>query len=404
MRIAGFAVILGLAACEDAVVYRHAPFSTDPANVGSLRGRIVTTNNGDDTLSVLDPQAPGPAGRLPVGLQPVDLEGPHHGVADPAGRFVYVNFSMAVQGAGGGPHGSHGMSKLYGFVQKLDAVTTREVARAYVDPSSGDIAISPDGRWLYVTHYDVLKWTGWQPGMPLEVRDSRLVVIDAERMAVTARVPMCPAAHGVRLSADGAQLYATCGPDMIAVVSTRDFSVTRVQIPGTVDDGASCRRCPYAIGVAPDGLVWVSSLGPSGGFQGRGGIDVFDPATMTFDVSRRVDLRGSALFATFAPDGAGGFVAYVPEQGATGDFLRVYGPAPLGQPPPERAALPFSRDTCLAAHQLLVSADGRRGWLVCEGDHVGPGSFVWLDLAGLGVIGSTPVGVFPDGLVLVPGP
>lgn len=62
-------VIIGMTGCRDEVpVYGEDPFSRDPPPIGSLAGKILTTNVGDDTLSVLDPQQPGPARRLPVGL------------------------------------------------------------------------------------------------------------------------------------------------------------------------------------------------------------------------------------------------------------------------------------------------------------------------------------------------
>src|SRR5262245_54373798 len=80
------------AGCADEVTkYSADPRTRDPPQLGSLAGRIVTTNNGDDTLSVLDPAAPAPAQRLPVGFNPVDVEGPHHVAADAQGRFLYVN-------------------------------------------------------------------------------------------------------------------------------------------------------------------------------------------------------------------------------------------------------------------------------------------------------------------------
>ena len=75
-------------------MYGADPFVRDPAPIGSLAGKILTTNFGDDTLSVLDPALPGPARRLVVGFNPIELEGPHHIAADPTGKYVYVNLSL----------------------------------------------------------------------------------------------------------------------------------------------------------------------------------------------------------------------------------------------------------------------------------------------------------------------
>jgi len=73
-----------------------------------------------------------------------------------------------------------------------------------------------------------------------------------------------------------------------------------------------------------------------------------------------------------------------------------------GQPPAEGPPIALDRASCLNAHMLALSPDGNTGYLVCEGDHVGPGSFTFLDLRTPAIISSTPLGIFPDGLVLVP--
>jgi hypothetical protein len=214
-------------------------------------------------------------------------------------------------------------------------------------------------------------------------------------------VPICPAAHGVRLSADGAAAFATCGPDEIAVIDLRASppSVRRVLLPGGTE-GANCQRCPYAIGVAPDASVWVSCLGAGMGTGGRGTVQVFDPARGEFDPGRTITFLGSPVFAGFV-GGAGDYRAFVPEQGKGGDFVHVYRP---GSPAQEIGTLSLRRDQCLLAHMLIPTADGRRGYLVCEGDHTGPGSLAWLDLDALAVMGAMPTGVFPDGVTVVPSP
>jgi hypothetical protein len=134
-------------------------------------------------------------------------------------------------------------------------------------------------------------------------------------------------------------------------------------------------------------VVWVSSLGQSG----SGGIDVYDPAQGTFDAARSRTFCGRAVFAAFTES-----KVYVPEQGC-GDSVDVFAPggAPLG-----KIALDPAR--CLNAHMVLVAAGCASAWLVCEGDHVGSGTLVTLDLSSAAAIGSVELGVFPDGIALVP--
>jgi hypothetical protein len=391
------ALALGLSGCTDGPLQLEGnDWGTDPPTFGPMNGRIVTTNNGADTLSVMDPVAQRMMGDIPVGFIPVELEGPHHVSADPAGQFFYINLSEAVTGSGGGPHGQHGTGTQPGYVLKLRASDGFMAAWARVDPNPGDNSISPDGSFVYATHYDLIKW--------IRGEDSNLAVVETDTMEVKKLVPLCPAAHGVRLAHDGHELYATCGPDEMAVVGLGDgtYPVRKVLLPGVTTAGQSCEHCPYAIGVAPDGTVWLSSLGPSGGGSGGGGVNIYDPAAGEFDPARRIDFCGRAVFAAFTHDPTA-FKTYVPEQGPCGDFVRIYTPGGPGQAPTEAGHIgPFAPSDCLNAHMLLISADDRTGYLICEGDHVGPGTLVVLDLAAGAVRATLPVGVFPDGMAMIP--
>ena len=79
-------LVLALAACGQEVPVSEDAYRRDPVPIGALTGKILTTNSGDDTLSVVDPAAPAMPGRMPVGFSPVELEGPHHLSVDPGGR------------------------------------------------------------------------------------------------------------------------------------------------------------------------------------------------------------------------------------------------------------------------------------------------------------------------------
>jgi hypothetical protein len=400
--------------CGDEVPrYAGGGFTSDPPRPGPLNGTIVTTNSGDDTLSAFDPLTGAVRWQFPIGFVPVELEGPHHIAADPTGAFIYVNLSEAVAGSGSGPHGSHGGGTIPGHVLKLRTSDGSLAASVRVDNNPGDAVLSADGSTLYVTHYDLNKWVHAAHGPDIRQGDSNVAIIDTATMTVRRRVPICPAAHGAQLSPDGKLLYASCGPDEIAVVNVEDpaLPVTRVLLPGGVE-GAGCLQCPYAVGVAPDGLVWVSSLGKNGGSGGEGGVHIYDPAGSPrgaaggFDPQRHVNLCGRALFPAFQSDPSveGGYRAFVPEQGRCGDWIRVYRPAGPGLPPVVEEPIALPRAHCLNAHALMLAAEGQTAYVVCEGDHVGPGSLVTIDLSTSTVTGSVPLGVFPDGLALIPTP
>jgi hypothetical protein len=408
MRIRRFLIgaVLALSACgkSEKPIFHGTDFGADPPAPGPLNGLFLTTDNGSDLLSAVDPATRKVRFSLPVGFIPVELEGPHHLAADPLGRFVYINLSEAVAGSGTGPHGSHGTGTIPGFVLKLSTTNGTQVAFAQVDPNPGDLTISPDGKTIYVTHYDLVKLGKMTPANP-RLGDSNLVVIDAATMNVTKRVPLCPAAHGVRLTPDGKTLYSTCGADEIAIVDLTNPALTPIRkiLSPNLTESPTCTRCPYALTIAPDATVWVSSLGPGAGTAGgNGGIDIYDPAMGDFDQARSATyVSGRGLFAAFQGTAAS-YLAYVPEQNPAGDKVHVY-TATTGQPRVEGAPIALDRSTCLNAHMLTLSGDGNTGFLVCEGDHVGPGTFTFLDLrAPPAVTASTPLGVFPDGLVLIP--
>jgi YVTN family beta-propeller protein len=373
-----------------------------------MNGRILVTNNGSDTLSIFDPSTSMVMGAIPVGLIPVELEGPHHLSADPKGHYIFVNLSEAVAGSGGGPHGAHGTGTTDGFVLKLSAVDGHLVTMAEVDPNPGDNTISPDGTTVYVSHYDLIKWSKIPITHDAPGGYSGLAVLDAATMNPKTpegkTVPICPAAHGARLSADAKTLYVTCGPDEIAVVDVSSPTFPSKRVPftsATSELTGGCDHCPYALQVAPDGYVWVSSLGPSGGGMGMGDIRVYDPQTEMFDQSRTVDLDGRAMFAAFSHGTP--FKVYVPEQAGLGDGVRIYMPGGPGQAPTEVGHILFTRAQCENPHMMLLSTDDTKGYLVCEGDHVNtPGTFVVLDLTMNTVLSTMPLQMFPDGLALVP--
>jgi DNA-binding beta-propeller fold protein YncE len=377
---------------------------SDPPAI-PMRGRLVVSNNGDDSISVVDPDATETALRIPAGLEPIEPEGPHHLSASPDGTAVFVNISYSVVGGGGGPHGAHGNGTMPGFVLKLSTSDGTMMAKALVDRNPGDNELSPDGATLYVSHYDLPAWTKGVATGNIRDGDSSLIAIDTTTMAVKWKVAICPAAHGLRLSHDGNTLYSTCAPDEIAVVdlTTSPVGVRRVPLPG-FSEGEGCLRCPYAVSVAPDDSVWVASIGPSNGRDGQGGIDVYDPATGDFDPARKLNTLGRALFPAFAPTAtAGGYRAYVPEQqGAAGDFVRVYDIATGGAAAVEAAPITLARADCQNAHVIDIDAARNQARVVCEGDHTRPGSMVFIDIAAQSVSRSLQLGVFPDDIAVVP--
>jgi DNA-binding beta-propeller fold protein YncE len=357
--------------------------------------RFVITDNLSDKLSYVTVNATPPAllGDVTVGDNPVELEGPHHLTASPDGRYIYFNLSNYVPGTGSGPHGSHGTGTAFGSVVKLDALTQENLGETVVDRSPGDIIRSSDGKTLFVSHYDLLRVqqtlaTGGAP----DTADSDVAVIDSNTMQRLAMIPVCPTAHGMGLSNDGATLFVTCwASDQLAVVDVHDRAhpkvTTTVSIGPTAGPLGMPSYGPYALAVSPaDGSVWISD-------NNSADVRVFDPSTMAMDGARTVSVGGVAMFASFSQDGS---TLYVPHQGD--DQLTAVTIATL-----QARTLPMPPTACLNVHAFVLGPDGVHGLAICEGDHVKrPGSVVYVDTAAFAVSGAVTVDMFPDGAVYLP--
>lgn len=368
---------------------------TDWPGIGS--GKIMVTNSGDDTLSFLDPETLEPMYVAATGRVPAEREGPHHGAASPDGHFYFVGISNVVPAGGSGPHGSHGTGTVDGYLLRYECETNALTGEIRVDRSPGDVRTSPDGRFVLQSHFDLVSIVeASQNGEDPRELKSTLAVTDAETMENVATIPLCPAGHGLGVSPDGETVYVSCwGSDELAIVPLGDEpsdSAEVVRVP--VVDGATPNPeaptyGPYAATVAPGGgEVWVSNL------EGRS-LSVYNVEAAAFDAARFISLVGAPLFPTFSAEGDR---LYVPVQDQ--DALVTIDPATGAT----LSTLNFSPDQCRAPHGTLL-LPGDKLAVVCEGDHVGPGSVVRVDLTAEGgpaLEETFEVGVYPDDLIFIP--
>lgn len=348
-------------------------------------GRLVVTNNLDDTLSVFDASKVGEGTlpeleRRPVGVNPIEIEAPHHAALAPAGDFLYVAFANTAPGVSSGPHGTHGSSDVDGTVLKLRARDYRVVGSARVDRNPGDLILNADGTKLAVSHFDLLRITEASRGEVKEP-DARVVLIDTATMAVTARIRACAAPHGMVFGKDGKRLYLACYGDEVAVVdlSVAAPTVTKVKVASNAGDAFRAIYQPYALAESPlTGDVFVSC-------PAAGEVRVLKADTLTMDAARTVRTGGSPFLGAFSVDGT---TLWVPHQGD--DRISDIDPASGVR----RRLLTPAKGTCTNVHSLVPV--GAHLALVCEGNHVTGGSLVVLDPVTGATVSATPVGVFPD--------
>lgn len=364
-----------------------------PENTG---GFVVTTDNYSDTMTWVDLATLQPKATTPVGLNPVETEGPHHLVISPDGAYLFVGLSETVPGSGSGPHGAHGSGDVPGYVLKIRTSDAKVVGSVRVDRNPGDLILSPDASKIYVSHFDVKRILDvTQQGGTEEEKWSAIAVIDAATMVREALVPICPAEHGMAVTGDGALLYVTCyGGDSIAIVDltqpTLPSTVVPVgpnpgELPGTLAYG------PYAATLSSDGsVVWISCWD-------SGDVRALVTSSGQIDPARTIVTGGYPTFG----EADGNRIVLARQSGDPGfpdDRLLVIGSAGNLA---ENWLLPST--DCVNAHaaRMLPGQPGK-ALVVCEGNHVTPGSVIRVDVATGAVEAVAHTGVFPDAAAFVP--
>ncbi len=376
--------------------------------VGPLGGKLVTTNQGDGTLSVIEPAS----GRFdgPILVPIVDaqnMEMAHEISADPAGRFFVVGLMEmpATDRAALGTASEIAMmnSTIPGWVLELSAADGSLVGKAQVDPDPGDNGLSADGSVIYVSCFnqpEVIAAEG-QGDTNLRDLDGHLWAIDSATLQPLATLSVCPEPHVIELSADGRTLFVTCLNDEIAVVDVSDPRSPALRARVSEDrgpDGGSVEvlpseavHGPYALQASPaspDGgeTVWVSdALAPA--------LEVLDAQSLSF--VKTLPMTGLPVFTTF---NAAGTRAYNAHQQPDG--IAVFDAIARTQ----IDDIPLAAPDCVGARQLVLSADETKGYVLCEGDHVSGGQYVILDLAARTVVSSTTIGIDPVEMSLIPLP
>jgi len=381
-----------LAACSSETrydAYEGAPAFPNRRPAYEAEGRRLgyVSNSLSDTISIVDLDAFAAVAEVPVGRDPVDIDGPHHLAADARSGVLYVALSYPALAATG-PHAGHGSSARFGYVQALRASDLSPLGELRVDQNPGDIVLSPDGESLAVTHYDLARA---QTGTSVAARRAALVLIEPasglEAGTASARhVPVCVAPHGFGYSADSARLFVACaGEDAVAVVDRASATVlARVPVADAVGEPGSPLHQPYAAVLDPSGTrLAVSNIGSNS-------VVLFDIGE---ELTRRasIPVLGAAYLPAWTPDGKRLLVPFQKPAGVA--VLDVETGALLAQ-------AEYGASECMNPHEVVLDA-GARAFVVCEGPHDEPGTLSEIDPETAEWRAALPVGLFPDRLVVV---
>lgn len=343
---------------------------------GSWRGFVA--NRLSDTVSVLDLDAMRLLGTAPVGLNPVDVDGPRSLVLDPKRGVAYVALSYSFDV--GGPHVvARGSGERPGYVQALSLADLRPLGELRVDPSPGALALSDDGAKLAVSHYDTARAA--LPTDNVDERRANLTLIEpapdiAGGEPRLRAIPACVVSAGVVYDSDAERAFVACtGEDSLTVVDTGQGSVV-ARVPA----GEGLANKPFSLVADREGARLLLSN------QVARSVALFEASALP-----------SALRSTTVPG--------VPHAAAflAGDewVVPLQDPSGVARIDAARGAVlqhyQYSSTECENPSEARSLADGRL-FLVCEGDHYERGNVVQLDPTTLAVVARVTVGIYPDRL------
>jgi YVTN family beta-propeller protein len=159
----------------------------------------------------------------------------------------------------------------------IDTASNRTVATVPVGTRPFALAVSPDGRYVYVPEHDI----------------GRVAVMETANNTVVTEINVLPNPHSIAFSADGRQAYiANHESNVISVLDTASNTVT-----ATVPVG----RSPHSVAVSPDQET-VANVNYDGN-----SVSVIDRATNTVSATIPVGINPQDI--EFAPDGGHAYVA-----------------------------------------------------------------------------------------------
>jgi len=142
--------------------------------------------------------------RLSVGLNPVDLDGPHGVALSPDGKFLYVTTA----------HGTP-----YGSLWKMSAGSDTLLGRAQVEMFPTTIALTPDGALAFVANSD---FHGDHPRMNV------VSIVQTATMTPLTNLPACDMPHGVKSNHAGSFVYVSCmNSDEILEIDRQSLRIRR---------------------------------------------------------------------------------------------------------------------------------------------------------------------------------
>ncbi len=209
-------------------------------------------STGTKAIDVIDLTTDTTAATIPIAEGP-----PQYVVFTPDGRFAYVSVYDELHNTGNS-------------VEVIDTATRKEVRSIPAEKFPYAIAMSPNGRQVWVPNHDA----------------NIISVIDTASNAVVQKIAVKPNPHSVAFSVDGRRAYvANHVSNVVTVIDTKNGAIL-AEIPAG--------HSPHSIAMSPDGQhVYVVD------YDGNT-VTAIDPARNTVVATIPVGLEPQSL--AFAPD------------------------------------------------------------------------------------------------------
>lgn len=341
------------------------------------------TNNGSDTISILDRDSDLVVTRS-VDIDPSAHEAPHHLAVDSRAKTLFVGLAFPPPpGDPKSPHSSHGNASTNGKLLELDLTSLTPITSVEVDENPGDVYLTHDGSKVLVTHFDMKRaMQAAVAGRPPSEFFASLQVWDAKTMKKIGSRAICVAPHGVVTTNDDKKAIVACyGSDEIAIVDLTSPSLPTSRFVLGASEGVlgAPKYGPYSAALSPsEKNLLVDDLESED-------VRVLDMQTEKF--GDPISLGARAMISAFIDESN----AIVPLQSPDGLAKVDVATGNISA----RAA--FTKDQCEAPHAIRISKDGR-AYVVCEGDHTHDGAVVQIDPKTLAIVKRWVVGIYPDGI------
>jgi DNA-binding beta-propeller fold protein YncE len=156
--------------------------------------RVFVGSEATDRISlvVFGPEGARVEREFTVSLYPTEADGPHGLAMSPDGRWLYL---------------TTGHGRPFGNLWKIDPETGRSAGRVELGAFPATLDVSPDGGFAWVVNFNLHG----------DMVPSSVSVVATDRMIEVSRIETCTMPHGSRLSADGRRQYSACMMDDLLV-------------------------------------------------------------------------------------------------------------------------------------------------------------------------------------------